>query len=80
MVSAVEDCLMFVTKSIVELRRYLGNIPEKEDQDDVDGGDREIAFDDVDGGSQDTFEKWKTLDCKVCILVREKDTLVKLCQ
>ena len=66
--SAVEECLMFVTKNIVELRCYLGNIPEKQDMDDVDGEDMEIAFDDVDGGSRDTFEKWKTMDCKVCIM------------
>jgi hypothetical protein len=73
MVSAVRDCLMFVTKSIVELRRYLGNIPEKEELDDVDGSDMDIAFDEVDGGSQDIFEKWKAMDCKVCTVVSRKE-------
>ena len=66
MVSAVEDCLLFVTKRIVELRRYLGNMPEDLEVDGILEVEVDVPFNEVNGKvSWDRYEQWRTMEYRV---------------
>lgn len=65
LVTQVEICLMFVTKSVDELRHYLGNLSGDDGVDDVDSAVKEVVFSSAAEASWDAIGKWISMGTKV---------------